>query len=274
MPDYSILTEPLSPHKVRIHFQIASNNLCGVFDINRSGEVIWQDARYFRLPAKVVGGIEVIPPTTSHGRCNMYTTYRETAGCIRNELKKRPATFSDTPLFRNPYEQIDNNDHTPHDIEEQKETTMTSNTNEMLTILQLQQGAKIVSAVYINGNNEGHQFQRYHFKNCLGLALKEGDMVVCETKDSFSLLAVKDPDVRATECGCGLGVLKHVVAKVRSDDYEGLKATEAEVFHKLALSEVTSRLTTYRDQIGADTYREVERLICGEACEDAEVVEE
>lgn len=137
---------------------------------------------------------------------------------------------------------------------------MTTNTNEMLTILQLQQGAKIVSARYLDGNSG-----LYHFKNCLDLSLKDGDMVVCETKGSFALLSVVCPDVRATECGCSLGVLKHVVAKVRSDTYEDLKATEAEVFHKLALSEVTSRLTTYRDQIGADTFSEVERLICGPA---------
>lgn len=150
------------------------------------------------------------------------------------------------------------------------EGSIQMDTNEMVTILQLEAGAKIVQATYLD--DAMGDANAYSFKNVLGLELRKGDMIVAETRGSFSLLEVKDPDVMVTEVGCPLSSLKHVVAKVRNDAYENIKKQEAEAHRKLALSEVTSKLTTYREQVGEGTFGTVAGLL-GIAQDDDEVIE-
>jgi hypothetical protein len=142
------------------------------------------------------------------------------------------------------------------------------NTQEMLTIIQLEGGAKVVRAKYLEGGSGA-----YCFKNVVGLNLKAGDMVVCETRDTFALLEVTDPDVMATDVGCALHDLKHVVAKVRNDDYVAAKESEAMAHRQLALSEVTARLSTYRAQIGDKTFNSVAAMLGHTEVDDAEVVD-
>ena len=146
------------------------------------------------------------------------------------------------------------------------------NTAEMITIMQMEAGAKIVKATYINDDGRGTYGQSYAFKNVLGLELKEGDMIVAETRGTFALLTVTDPDVMATDAGCALHSLKHVVAKVRNEAFEKVKKSEDQAHRKLALSEVTSKLDTYKKQVGDGTFGQVAALLGAPAPEASDDV--
>lgn len=140
----------------------------------------------------------------------------------------------------------------------QHEDNIMTNSSELITIVQLENGAKVVSAEYLDGTS-----QPYHFKNVVGVDLQPGDLIVGETRDTFELLRVLDPDVLATEVGIGLGQLKHVVAKVKNAAYMDVKAAEAQAVRKIALSEVTAKLSTFREQVGDGTFDRVQALLTG-----------
>ena len=118
-------------------------------------------------------------------------------------------------------------------------------TKEVITILQFQQGAKIVSATYPDGGGA------YHFKNVVGVFLEKGDKVVVETKGIEKVVEILDPDVSMSDLGCALNKLSHVVAKVYNQLYLDVKTAEDLAYRRLALSQVTSRLNEYRRQIGS-----------------------
>jgi hypothetical protein len=163
------------------------------------------------------------------------------------------------------------------------------NSKEMITIMQLEAGAKVVRALYLTGNEApsapmapapaGYQsppmpgrvpsnpFEEefsdhgYCFKNVIGLDLHRGDLIVAETRNTFALLRVVNPDVLATDVGCDLEDLKHVVAKVNNDHFKGVKENEAAAIRQLALSEVTSKLNDYRNQVGENAFTMVAGLL-------------
>jgi hypothetical protein len=142
------------------------------------------------------------------------------------------------------------------------------NTQEMLTILQRESGAKVVRAAYLDNNGaksapNGLNMPKagYCFKNVVGVQLKEGDLIVVETRDTYAIVQVTDPDVMATEVGCALHELKHVVFKVRNDEFIRVKEAENNAIRKLALSEVTSKLDTYRKQVGDGAFEAVAGLL-------------
>ena len=168
------------------------------------------------------------------------------------------------------------------------------NIQEMITIMQLEANAKVVKARYTNGNapvrpqrppsqrdtdmpySQDDAQTGYHFKNVVGLNLEVGDLIVCETHGSFQLLEVLNPDVMVTEVSCEISDLKHVVAKVRNDDYLAVKEAENEAHRKLALSEVTSRLDKYKTQVDNGTFEAVAGLLGTkepDKVDEAEVVE-
>lgn len=168
---------------------------------------------------------------------------------------------------------------------------MTMNTREMITIMQLQGGAKIVRARYLNSmpaapaapagaprrhvepGSYDHNYDptyssdsvdtqgTYCFKNVIGLDLEVDSIVMCETNDSYALLKVTDPNVRATDVSVPLSELKHVVATVDNAKFKQIKESENVAHHQLALSEVTERLTTYKDQVGATAYAAVGNIL-------------
>ena len=140
----------------------------------------------------------------------------------------------------------------------------TMNTAEAITLIQLSQGARIVAGSYDTKDATGAP---YHFKDVLGLGLRTGDIAIVQTKDGFSLVKIISADVLPTDCGCSLDKLKHVVAKLDTDALDAVLATERQAVHRLAMSEVTDRLSTYRKQLGEGGFGEVERLLAPAAPE-------
>lgn len=146
--------------------------------------------------------------------------------------------------------------------------TITMNTQEMITIMQLENGAKVVRAVYLNDNGQAEAPRGlniptagYCFKNVIGVDLKEGDLIAVETRDTYAIVKVTDPDVMATEVGCGLHELKHVVFKIKNDEFQRVKEAENRAVRQLALSEVTSKLDTYRKQVGEGAFGQVAGIL-------------
>lgn len=138
------------------------------------------------------------------------------------------------------------------------------NTQEMINIMQLKGGATIVSAQYLDDNSG----RVYHFKNALKLDLKKGDMIAVETRGTFALVTVVDPSVMPTEIDCAMSELKHVVAKMQSDEFKRVKEAENNAFQALALSEVTSKLDTFKDQIGSGAFNAVAGMIGVDPAQD------
>jgi hypothetical protein len=135
------------------------------------------------------------------------------------------------------------------------------NMQEMITVMQIQQGAKIVAAKYFTNSGQGFTSVDYHFKNALSLALAVGDLAVAQTKGEYALIKIVDPDVRANALDVPLSELKHIVSKV---DLSAIKiVTEAEnsAMHALALSEVTERMNKFKEQIGNDTFNTMQGLL-------------
>lgn len=151
------------------------------------------------------------------------------------------------------------------------------NTSEMITLLQLEGGAKVVRAQYVDGpatpnvaspvrRADGNKWDElddtgYCFKNVIGLHLEKGDMIAVETRDTYALVRVVNPDVMVTEMGCAMDDLKHVVAKLRNSDYLKAKEAEHNAFRQLSLSEATSKLTKYREQLGNDSFNAVSGML-------------
>ncbi|TQE99526.1 MAG: hypothetical protein FKY71_08080 [Spiribacter salinus] len=129
---------------------------------------------------------------------------------------------------------------------------------EVVTIMQLDAGATLVSATYLEGTSG-----IYHFKNVLGVPLRKDDLAVVETKGGFAIVKVVDPNVSVTDLGCSLARLCHVFTIVRVNFYEDMKAAEQRAYERLALSEVTSRLDAYRQQVGAGTFDDAKRVLMG-----------
>ncbi len=162
---------------------------------------------------------------------------------------------------------------------QQKQGNILMDTMEMITIMQLEGGAKVVRCRYMNTapvapqapvppaphgmtSNYPSMFDdttagTYCFKNVVGLKLKKGDIVMAETRDSYSLLEVVNADVMATDVGCPLGELKHIVATVQNDAFLEIKEKENVALRQLALSEVTSKLDVYKEQVGSNAFNAV-----------------
>jgi hypothetical protein len=137
------------------------------------------------------------------------------------------------------------------------------NTAEMIAVIQIQQGAKIVACSYIGHGSApaAPGAQVYHFKNVAALPLAKDDLVVVQTRAGYSLATVADPDVRANACGCPLGDLKHVVTKIDLAALNTVLEGENNAMHALALSEVTERMNKFREQIGSNTFDSMAGLL-------------
>lgn len=140
------------------------------------------------------------------------------------------------------------------------------NMQDMITVIQLKNGAKVVSAKYTQ--NDGSFSHEYHFKNVVGVKLEAGDKVVVESKGDFSIVTVVDPDVRANTVNVPLGSLKNVVSKVDTDGLRRVREAENNAMHALALSEVTARLNTFKAQIGENAFNTMAGLLAPPAPEE------
>lgn len=134
------------------------------------------------------------------------------------------------------------------------------NTAEMIAVMQIQQGAKVVACVYTNHNGPTTS-QDYHFKNVAALPLAKDDLVVVQTGRGYSLAMVVDPDVRVNTVQIPLGDLKHVVSKVNLAALHKVLEGENNAMHALALSEVTERVNKYKEQLGDGTFNSMRELL-------------
>lgn len=120
------------------------------------------------------------------------------------------------------------------------------NTKELVRLMQLKNGASIFSAVYVDGSTG----KQYHFVDTLGLQLEEGDIVVVETRDTFSLVRVMATNLPLHSSTCGIENMKRAVDKVDFAGYDDAKKREGEAEEKLAMAEVYERLEKYGKQMG------------------------
>jgi hypothetical protein len=130
-------------------------------------------------------------------------------------------------------------------------------TNELVRHIQINQGAKIVKAFY----GETLQNQSYSFLNACGIALKENDQIVVQTKDTFKIVTVLDPDQSIQEIRGSIADLQHVVDKIDLDRFLSVTVSENTAISALAMSEVTSRLEAYREQLGNDIYDKINETL-------------
>lgn len=140
------------------------------------------------------------------------------------------------------------------------------NMQDMITVIQLKNGAKVVSAKYTQ--TDGSFSHEYHFKNVVGVKLEAGDKAVVESKGDLAIVTVVDPDVRANTVSIPLGSLKNVVSKVDTDGLKRVREAENNAMHALALSEVTARLDTFKAQIGEQAFNNMAGLLAPPAPEE------
>lgn len=136
-------------------------------------------------------------------------------------------------------------------------------TNEAITLIQLNNGATIVSAHYVDArpNTGAITGTLYHFKNVTGIKLAKGDLLVVQTLESYALVMVDNPSVRANACPCALSELKHVVTKVDQDHFEHVLERENDASHALALSEVSEKLSAFQKHVGEENFGRVQQLL-------------
>jgi hypothetical protein len=141
-------------------------------------------------------------------------------------------------------------------------------TKDLITLIQLQNGAVIVKGKYLTpraakqGGLPGQSAptslnNEYHFKDILGLGLRVGDMVVVETLDTYSLVKLTEVRCLPSNVGCILGDLKRVVSVVDLTAMTRAIVAENESAYDLSLSEVTSRLQTFKTQVGESLFNSV-----------------
>ena len=120
------------------------------------------------------------------------------------------------------------------------------NTQEIITVMQLEAVAKLVKVRFENNTSE------YTYKSTLGGHLQKDDLVVVQTgSNGFSLARVSDPNVSPSALSCRFDQLKHIVAVVDLKSFERTQQREVEAANKLAMAEVSNRLAKYRETLGA-----------------------
>jgi len=141
--------------------------------------------------------------------------------------------------------------------------TKTMDTKEMIALMQLQGGASIFKATYLDGANSAGGSKAYAFKNAVGLDLAKDDVVVVETRDTLCLVKVTETNVRIAHVGCALSALKHAVAKVNMARLYEIKAREADAEDELAAHEVFERLEKVKKNLGDDKFNAARRQLLG-----------
>lgn len=125
------------------------------------------------------------------------------------------------------------------------------NSKEIITLMQLTQGATIIGGHYLeDANNPAIYPKEYHFKEAQALGLDVGDLAVVQTRNSFRIIRVSSVRVPSHAIGCDMAALKHVVQKVDTSALDRISEAEQKAAHELAMSEVHERLTAFREQLG------------------------
>lgn len=142
-----------------------------------------------------------------------------------------------------------------HKLATRKETNVDN--AEAITTLQLSHGAKIVSIVFAEYADE----KPYHYKNVIGADLVADDLVVVECRKGLTLATVVDPDVMAVDVPCGLGELKHIIAKVDREPIKAVQGAEKAAIHAMGMSAVNENLRKFKENIGDESFARVEAAL-------------
>lgn len=136
------------------------------------------------------------------------------------------------------------------------------NTEEMITIMQLEAGATLFKAVFAGESRE------YIFKDALGLNLAAGDQVVVKTVNRLKIVKVSGVEIGIEEMdGLTFGSLQHAICKVDMSAYCELLQRERSAKSKLVMAEVSTRLDAVREKMGR-SFEQASRALLGKADED------
>jgi hypothetical protein len=258
---YAVRVVGLRDDTDRVFFRVMATGQYGALEVTRDGKVTplhWQIMWNIPNKSGYDSVISSMPP-------RIIQDYRAARGVIdmemgRNNHLRRVLEHDPTWGIRDPEVDVSHGEPTTtfdDDSNSNKTGVSTMNTKEMIAVMQINGGAKIVSARYLEGTTQ----RDYHFKNVVGLALKEGDIVVAETRDTLQLVKVVDPNVRANAICCGMHELKHIVSKVNTDALDKIKDAEADAEHASAMSEITERMEKFREQVGNAAFNNVAGIL-------------
>jgi len=150
-----------------------------------------------------------------------------------------------------------------------KEEPMNSQA-ETISLLQIKNGAKLVSAVYLEGNTT----QRYTFKDVVGANPQEDDLIVVQSEDGVAIVRVVHTDVNPMSLKSPLGQLKHVISAVNTQAVEAVEANERKACYALQQSEVEAKLSRLQEQLGVSAFGSALKALGGKEIDDAEVLED
>lgn len=124
------------------------------------------------------------------------------------------------------------------------------NFKEIVTLLQLQGGARLLAVRFIDEKDPARA-KVYNYK-CLIDGVDLNDLVVVETYNHMSVaVVVAELPVQAMT-GIEYDQLRHVVAKVDLSTYNRVLAAEQVVKDRMAMAEINERLAAVRDSFGED----------------------
>lgn len=124
------------------------------------------------------------------------------------------------------------------------------NTNELITIMQLEAGAKLYGVQFLENGTKQPNGKTYTYKDTKGLHLTFNDYAVVEARQGYAVVKIVEIGRSVTDLGCSLGQLRHIISRVPTEQHEQLLQQEHNARQKLAMAEVTQRLDTYRKQFG------------------------
>tara|TARA_R110000764_G_C10921540_1_gene373935 strand:- start:261 stop:788 length:528 start_codon:yes stop_codon:yes gene_type:complete len=139
---------------------------------------------------------------------------------------------------------------------------------ETISLLQIKNGAKLVSAVYLEGNTNQH----YTFKDVVGVNPQEDDLIVVQSKDGVAVVRVVRTDVNPMSLKFPLGQLKHVISTVNTQAVEAVEASERKACYALQQSEVEAKLSRLQEQLGVSAFGSALKALGGPDIDDAEVL--
>lgn len=110
---------------------------------------------------------------------------------------------------------------------------------ELITLLQVNSGMKFVKVVFLHDNRNGDN--TYTYKNLVAPDLAVHDLVVVQTRDTFSLARVIDNDVHYLDLNPSIAY-RHVVSKVDLTVLDQVAQQERTLARRMAEAELKRRM--------------------------------
>jgi hypothetical protein len=124
------------------------------------------------------------------------------------------------------------------------------NLREIVTLLQLQGGARLLAVRFVD-EKDPSRAKVYNYK-CLIDGVNLNDLVVVETYNHMSVAVVVAELPAQAMTGIEYDQLRHVVAKVDLGTYNRILSAERIVKDRMAMAEINERLASVRQSFGDD----------------------